>query len=265
MMDDRDPRRTSNMTIRWRPSFDTNRRLTCSAFGIDFGSLICPGEKVAPCVDNVEIGYLGSQGKRSLERQCRQRIAVYMQRATVAAVPGPKVPQFTTSNLLEYAADDTVILCEYSSVDIGEIVNTGALLALNPVKYGSDNSFASASAIESITRQILEEVHLIWRYKIAAVHEPHAELEDAIYSQPANPHHARYVWAMSKRLHGMVKLVNRHLKIVETIQEDFQPFSERSEEQDFLDHILEDLGQLADTIRVDYLDPLEHMIDMVRE
>ena len=46
-------------------------------------------------------------------------------------------------------------------------------------------------------------------------------------------------------------------------KDEFQVFSELEEEQEWLDHTLDEFVLLAETIRVDCLEPLEHMIDLV--
>ena len=68
---------------------------------------------------------------------------------------------------------------------------------------------------------------------------------------------------MSQRLHTMLTHINRHAKVIEAVQNDFHLFSERLKEREWLAHTLDDFEHLGETIRVDYLDPLEHMIDLV--
>lgn len=63
----------------------------------------------------------------------------------------------------------------------------------------------------------------------------------------------------------MLKLMNRHAKVIEAIQEDFQLFAESADEQRWLDQTIEEFTQLSNDLSTDYLEPLEHMIDLVRQ
>ena len=267
MQDERDTRRASNKAIRWRPAFDIARGVICSAFGLDFGSLVIPratmSEKHAK---SRQLGQNRSQELQSSASIYRQRIAVYMQRAWSEALPGPRVTRFNSGSscLHETAKRDTIIICEYSSGESGEVVSASVLLGLHPVDTASNPVFASAPAIQGIVSHVFEGLFQLWREQIALIHEPHAELEDHIYSQPADSSRARDVWALSQQLHNMLKLVNRHSKVIEAVQDDFEIFAERQDQQTWLDHVLDDFETLAENIRTDYLEPLEHMIDLVR-
>ncbi len=63
----------------------------------------------------------------------------------------------------------------------------------------------------------------------------------------------------------MAKLVNRHATLCQDVQEYFNLFAERDEEEDWLDDILKTFRQTSVTIREDFIGPTEHMIDLVRE
>ena len=74
MQGERDSRRANNKAVRWRPAFDVARKLTATAFAIDFGAVIFPDEN----------GELPTDRSKSYlyESTHRQRLAVYMQRPT---------------------------------------------------------------------------------------------------------------------------------------------------------------------------------------
>ncbi|KIX01531.1 uncharacterized protein Z518_09257 [Rhinocladiella mackenziei CBS 650.93] len=261
IQDDRDIRRASLKAIRWRPAFDIARGVICSAFGFDFGSLVIPREKK----HTKQQGPNHNRMTPNNTALFRQRIAVYMQRASSEALPGPRVTRFNSGfrHLHEMAKHDTIIVCEYSSGEVGEVVRASALLGLDPVDTVKDRSLASVFVLQGVMTHVFEGLYQIWREQIALIHEPHATLEDHIYSHPADASRARDVWALSQRLHGMLKLVNRHSKVIETVQEDFFTLAEWKEQGEWLGHVLDDFELLADNIRTDYLEPLEHMIDLV--
>lgn len=273
MQGDHDIRRASNKAIRWRPAFDIARGTICSAFGIDFGSIIVPHDeeeqspKPKPNVSRHKSQAAKAEAERILLRESshRQRVAVYMQRATAAAIPGPRVTRFNTGlgNLSDHTRLDTVIICEYSTGEVGEVIDVASLLALDLQDRTSNRTQISAQVIEDIVLHVIEGLIEIWQSQVALVHEPHAELEDHVYSQPADSSRAMEVWSISQRLHNMLKLVNRHAKVIETVQDDFQYFAERPAQQTWLHHVLDEFGSLADVINSDYLQPLEHMIDLM--
>ena len=258
MQGERDSRRANNKAVRWRPAFDVARKLTATAFAIDFGAVIFPDEN----------GELPTDRSKSYlyESTHRQRLAVYMQRPTENKNHFPRATRFTTGSksLPPYAKLPTIIVCESSAGGVGEVVSIGPLLGLDiPSRSSDPPSEAVNNAFESILSRVTEDILRLWEQQITLLHEPHAELEDAIWSRPADSSRAREVWSMSQRLHTILKHVNRHEKVLEAIEDDFQVFSEREEEQEWLDHTLDEFEHLAETIRVDYLEPLEHMIDLV--
>jgi ribosomal protein S15P/S13E len=189
------------------------------------------------------------------------------------------------------AKRDTIIICEYSSGEAGEIVSANVLLGLNPGHISAPSSstqgtppssfeapeirsFASTPTLQAVLSHIFDGMYHLWHNQIALIHEPHASLEDHIYAHPSDSSRARDVWAMSQRLHNMMKLVNRHSKIIEAVQDDFVIFAEMerkdgekqddaNERMNWLTSLLDDFEVLAENISTDYLQPLEHMIDLV--
>lgn len=254
MQEDRDSRRTSNMTIRWRPAFDTNRQTICMAIGIDLGSSDISIEQA---------GMQISQNERLLFR--RRRIAIYIQRRPSCAIPNPRVTQFNSRshNLERFAEQDCIVICEHSSDSWSELSQTPSLLTLSPVA-GLPVS-GSASVMASAARNIFSEIVSKWYSQIAAIHQPFADLEDLVYGKPADLTHAGQVWGWSQRLQNMLKLVLRHLKAIQTFEEDFWLLAELEGDHEWLGDVLMDLKHIADTLRGDYIEPLEHMIDLVCE
>jgi ribosomal protein S15P/S13E len=287
MQDDRDLRRASHKAIRWRPAFDLARGVICTAFGLDFGSLVGAPERAAAAAQKSRVA-------QSTAALYRQRIAVYMQRAASGALPGPRVTRFNSGSrhLHAMARRDTIIVCEYSSGEAGEIVSANVLLGLNPdltprgpttninkpLTSSSPNHSAASSAslptLQAVLSHIVDGLFHLWRDQIALIHEPHAALEDHIYAHPADASCARDVWALSQRLHNMLKLINRHSKVVEAVHDDFRYFAERDggdagddsddEGQEWLTPLLDDFEVLGENLMTDYLQPLENMIDLVR-
>lgn len=266
MQNDRKSRGASNKAIRWRPTYDSGRHLLCTAFGLDFGSIILAAKYPDQDVHS-------SQRKTyiaSPSHLCRQRLLVYIQqRQSREYQPPENVLTFTTApyGLPEHTRRNLVIISEYSSGIVGEIVNTHDLLTISPrssVAPAPTKDQAAISAAQDIILRVLDGVSQIWRLQIALIHDEHTDLEDHIYEQPTDSSRASYVWAMSQHLHGMQKLVNRHAKIIEAIQEDFDLLIREEKSPEWLDETIEEFAQLSNELSTDYLQPLENMIDMVR-
>lgn len=255
MQEDRDSRRSSNMTIRWRPGFDVNRQVICTAIGIDLGSSNATFDQVGPTHGKPP------QQDQSLFR--KRRIAIYMQPSPSAATPNPRVTQFNSrgQKFANFARQDTIVVCEYSSDAWSEISSTPSLLALSPVAGLPKSSPAAVMA--SVTAHIFWEIVSKWQSHIAAIHQPFADLEELVHGQPSDITHSNQVWEWSRYLQNMLKLVGRHLKAIQTFQDDFELFAEL-EDVEWLDDALMEMKHVADTIRGDYIEPLEHMIDLVR-
>ncbi|RMZ86287.1 hypothetical protein DV736_g6487, partial [Chaetothyriales sp. CBS 134916] len=262
MLDKETSKRAANKAIKWRPAYDKARNLVCSAFAVDFGRVLF--SESPPTLAKTKKSKR-SDRVRLHESMQHQRIAVYMQRTVSSKVPGARMTSFNTGtkSLPEYAEYPTIIISEFSSAGTGEIINAGPLLGLDVSQRGSTRPHAVIQAIEYIMEHVVSGILQLWDTQIDLLHEPHVELEDYIWSQPADSSRAREVWAMSRRLHTMVKLINRHAKLIQFVQEDFRVFAERSEDQSWLDEKLNHFAQLSENIRVDYIEPLEGMIDLM--
>jgi hypothetical protein len=271
MQNHRHSRGASNKVIRWRPSYDSARGLICAGFGIDFGSTLLT-RKIPLQTHRVDENRT-TPDLMSSSRPHRQRLSVYMQRQSRDPRPAQIMPEFNTAprRLPKHTYGNIMVISEYSSGEVGEIISTNALMTATPPTHvvsskldetGMLDDQAAISTIQSSVMHIFSQVCQIWRSQILLIHDEHADLEDDIYEQPADGRRAGNVWAMSQHLHNMLKLMNRHAKIVQAIQEDFQQFIGGEEEQDWLDQSIDEFGQLSHDLMTDYLEPLEHMIDL---
>lgn len=264
----RDQRRATNMTIRWRPAYDTSRGVMCGALGLDFGPLLLDEQQGELPSSETSKGSTQASSKKAQSQPLQKRIAIYMQRTLTSALPGPKVTQFTSrlrdTEKFAFKSNDTLLICESSSDSTGPLSKSNHLRALSPIDHSLNRLPGSSGLIAGAVRHCFEEVAWYWESQILIVHEKHAEIEDLIYTRPADASHARRVWAMSQRLHSMQKLINRHLELTETFKDDFKIFAELDREVDFLDDIIAELRRQSNAIHGDYIEPLEHMIDLVR-
>ena len=258
MQEERASRRAVGKAIRWRPAYDTARNLICAAFAVDFG------RPVVSCgAPETSSGTASTSRINLVESQQRHRLAVYIQRQSTSKIPGARTMRFTSGHksLPDYAACPTIIISEYSSSGVGDIISPGPLLGLDI--SGNETSETVTRAIEDILSHLGDGIWRLWNSQITLLHEPHAELEDFIWSRPSDSSRAREVWSMSQKLHTMLKHINRHATLLATVQEDFRAFAERDDEQDWLQPVLDEFRQLSETILVDYVQPLEHMIDLM--
>jgi len=269
----RTQRGASNKVIKWRPSWDQARDVICTAFGLDFGSIISNTAVADSDPKGLRDPLFHSKGNSAPEIKkpqeiLQQRISVYLQRSLSAALPGPRVTRFKSGaeECPAYTKANTMIIFEYSSGKVGEIVNAPELLALYSAHSVGEHTRESVAAwiMEGVLIHIYDRVFQIWRDQISLIHEDHARLEDRVFDDPSNERHAREVWTMLEYLHDMVKLVNRHEALIDGFQENFGYFAERDEEQEWLDNTIAELADLGNEIQEDYIEPLNSMIDLVR-
>ena len=262
MHNDRKPRGASNKVIRWRPRYDSARGLICAAFGLDFGSIILMEKDYTQ-----EPGLDRNRTPATANCLFRQRISVYMQRESQDFRPPQNMKDFNTApyRLPKHTWGNVMIICEYSSDEVGEITSTHALMtpdARQTINITNQEDSAAISVVQNTIIHIFSRVCQIWRGQVVLLHDEHADLEDHIYEQPADGSRAGNIWAMSQHLHEMLKLINRHAKIIEAVQEDFGLFLGSEREQNWLDHTITEFAQLSHDLSTDYLEPLKHMIDL---
>lgn len=260
-------RGSSNKTISWKPSYDVTRDIICTVFGLDLGSGLA-GVQAAPDID--------MPGKKNFDRRVLttglsasrpQRLSVYIQRKLDGFPEVGKMGVFNSSVREQWqcAHQNTILIYENAHDDCEEIIQGEGLLDLEwkASTTDKDSDVALVRTIEHILLHIFTKVLRAWRKQLALLSIQHAQLEDRVYGQPSDDSHAAELWAMSKYLWSMAKLVNRHSNLIEDVQEHFNQLAERSNHHDWLDDILRDFRQASVTIHDDFIRPTEHMIDLV--
>jgi hypothetical protein len=259
--------------IKWRPSWDQARDVICTAFGLDFGSIVSHATVTESTTKaSLHKPSLHSQGQNRAELKesqetLQQRISVYLQRELSAALPGLRVMRFKSGaeERPRYAKANTMIIFEYSSGKIGEIVKAPELLDLYSGHSVGGHTLDSAAPwiMEGVLNHIYDRVFQIWQDQISSIHEDHARLEDRVFDDPSNERLATEVWTMLEYLHDMAKLLNRHEALIDGFQENWGYFTERDNEQDWLDSTIGEPADLGNEIQKDYIEPLTSLIDLV--
>lgn len=263
-------RDSSRTTISWKPSYDVTRDIVCTVFGLDFGS----GLAGIQAASNTAL-----PGKRSPDPRISitgqsalrpQRISVYVQRTLDGFPQAGKMGVFntTTSEKWKCAHQNTILIYDNSNDDCEETIQGPALLDLqwNAGTTRMQNSeTALIKTLEDILLYIFHKVLRAWREQLSLLSMQYTELEDRVYGQPSDDSHATELWAMSKYLWGIAKLVNRHSNLIEDVQENFNQFAERGTDCEWLEDLSRDFRQISITIQEDYIRPTEHMIDLVRQ
>ena len=174
----------------------------------------------------------------------------------------------TACDKWQCAQQNTVLVYENSHDDGEGIIQCSALSDLDwnagTSRDVQDSDAALIRTMEHILLHVFTKILRAWRKQIALLSVQHAHLEDRVYGQPSDDSPATELWAMSKYLRGMAKLVNRHSSLIEDVQEHFNQFAERSnDDHNWLADILRDFQQASITIQEDFIWPTEHMIDLV--
>jgi hypothetical protein len=261
-------RGSSSKTISWKPTYDVTRDITCTVFGLDLGS----GLADIQAAPNIAL-----PGRKRLDPRVLttglsasrpQRLSIYLQRKLDGFPEAGRMGVFNTSanEKWQCAHQNTILIYENSHDDCEEIIQGPALLDL---EWKSNNTkdespdIALIRTMEHILLHAFTKVLRAWRKQLALLSIQHAQLEDRVYGQPSDDSHATELWAMSKYLWSMAKLVNRHSNLIEDVQEHFNSFAERSNDYAWLDDISKDFRQASVTIQEDFIRPTEHMIDLV--
>ncbi|KAF7512207.1 hypothetical protein GJ744_002369 [Endocarpon pusillum] len=260
-------RDSSNKTISWKPMYDVTRDITCTVFGLDLGSGLV-GVQAAP-----DIALPGNKNfdrrvlTTGLSASRPQRLSIYIQRKLDGFPEVGKMGVFNTSAREKWqcAHQNTILIYENSHDDCEEIIQGQGLLDLEwkASTTDKDSDVALVRTMEHILLHIFTKVLRAWRKQLALLSIQHAQLEDRVYGQPSDDSHATELWAMSKYLWSMAKLVNRHSNLIEDVQEHFNQFAERNNDYGWLDDILRDFRQASVTIQDDFIRPTEHMIDLM--
>jgi hypothetical protein len=97
--------RGTEKSFKWRPFWDQDRDVICTAFGLDFGSIISHATVTESTTKaSLHKPSRHSQGQKRAELKesqetLQQRISVYLQRELSAALPGLRVMRFKSGVL----------------------------------------------------------------------------------------------------------------------------------------------------------------------
>ena len=121
-------------------------------------------------------------------------------------------------------------------------------------------------AVQAVFTHIFTRIHYTWVDLLRGINEEYSALEDQVYEHPSDSKIAQHLWAMSQHLHEMLKLINRHAKLIEGVQEDFALFAEieaDDENHGWLKAVIDDFNLVSNELEMDYIEPLGSLIDLV--
>jgi hypothetical protein len=251
--------------VAWRPAYDLARDITCTVFGMEMGheldSLIAPEH----------ITKRDAIRRANRKMSTYQRLSVYVQRHLAGLPHGTRVHVFNsgTKGWRKWAKENTVLIYESCSGEQSQIVNALKLQSLELHHPGSTDSRAATPAAivaaENVVSNVLDSILKAWRRQINKLSVQHAILEDQVYERPSDDRNSSGLWSMSQYALEMAKLVNRHSTLCQDVQEYFNHFAERDEDSGWLEEVLKGFRQTSTSIREDFINPTDYMIDLVRE
>lgn len=265
---DRTERGAAKKISVWRPCFDTDRDLICTAFGLEHSLASASTLKKEGTANPVGSKSAKIKNLSSQIESYQRRFAVYLQRQ---AKEIPKAPTKVAphkppgSEQREFSQDNTIIIYEAAPADSGDFVlnaDPGRLGQRTP--HATDDDEPEVFAVmESVISSVFERVLDVWNHEVALLDVQYSTLEDQIYERPSDDTHAGELWAFSKRVLEMEKLVKFHSILLEDVEASFDNFAERTEPTEWLEQTSKDFEQLGKAILDDFIVPTEHMIDLV--
>jgi hypothetical protein len=249
----------------WRPAYDLARDITCTVFGLELG------HELDAHVAREHIATRDAIRRANSKLSRYQRISVYMQRQLAEFPQGARMDVFNsgTKGWRKWAKANTVLICESTSGEQAPIIDALKLQTLELHHPGSTDEWAATPAAiiatENVLSSVLDSILKAWRRQINKLSVQHALLEDHVYERPSDDSHASEIWAMSQHALEMAKLASRHSTLCQDVQEYFNYFAERDDGNAWLEVVLKAFRQMSISVRDDFIDPTNYMIDLVRQ
>jgi hypothetical protein len=249
----------------WRPAYDLARDITCTVFGLELG------HELDAHVARKHIAMRDAIRRANSKLSRYQRISVYMQRQLAGFPQGARMDVFNsgTKGWRKWAKANTVLICESASGEQAPIIDALKLQTLELHHPGSTDEWAATPAViiatENVLSSVLDSILKAWRRQINKLSVQHALLEDHVYERPSDDSHAGEIWAMSQHALEMAKLASRHSTLCQDVQEYFNYFAERDDGNAWLEVVLKGFRQMSVSVRDDFIDPTNYMIDLVRQ
>lgn len=251
--------------VAWRPAYDLAREITCTVFGMELANEL-----------DTHIAREKTTARNAIRRANKklssyQRLSVYMQRHLAGFPQGARMDVFNsgTKGWRKWAKANTVLIYESASREQSEIIDPLKLQSLELRHPGSTDERAaipaSVIATENILTHVLGSILQAWRRQIIKLSVQHESLEDQVYERPSDDSHAGGLWGMSQHALEIAKLVNRHSALCQDVREYFNHFAERDQDNGWLEDILKGFHHTSETIKDDFINPTDYMIDLVRK
>jgi hypothetical protein len=251
--------------VAWRPAYDLAREITCTVFGMELANEL-----------DTHVAREKTTARDAIRRANKklssyQRLSVYMQRHLAGFPQGARMDVFNsgTKGWRKWAKANTVLIYESASREQSEIIDPLKLQSLELRHPGSTDERAaipaSVIATENILTHVLGSILQAWRRQIIKLSVQHESLEDQVYERPSDDSHAGGLWGMSQHALEIAKLVNRHSALCQDVREYFNHFAERDRDNGWLEDILKGFHHTSETIKDDFINPTDYMIDLVRK
>jgi hypothetical protein len=249
--------------VAWRPAYDLAREVTCIVFGMELG------QELDTHIAREHITPRAAIRRANNKLSSYQRLSVYMQRHLAGFPQGARMEVFNsgTKGWRKWAKANTVLIYESTSGRQSQIIDALKLQSLELRHPGSTDEWAATPsaiiATENVLTNVLDSILKAWRRQITKLSVQHERLEDQVYERPSDDSHAGGLWGMSQHALEMAKLVNRHYALCQDVREYFNYFAEREEDNGWLEDVLKGFRQTSDTIKDDFINPTDYMIDLV--
>lgn len=267
---DRTERGAAKKISVWRPSFDADRDLICTAFGLEHSlSAASSSKKGGPMQERAGSKAAKTKHISSQIESQQRRFAVYAQRqvrdipkGTTKIAPHKLFP--TDQN--EFNQANTIIIYEASPADSDDFFlssQSHRLAGQRTPNFLPADEPEPFTVMQDVIARVFERVLDVWNQEVAILDVQYSTLEDQIYERPSDDTHASELWAFSKRVLEMEKLVKFHSILLEEVEDSFDGFAGRAEPTEWLEQTSKDFEQLGKAIQDDFIVPTEHMIDLM--
>lgn len=249
--------------VAWRPSYDLARDTISTIFGVELG------HELDAHISRERISMHDAGPKAGNKALSFQRLSVYTQRSLSSPRQGSKVHVFNsgTRGWRSWSRTNTILIYESASGQQSNIIDPvglqGLELRTSVTTDGINLPQAVVAATEDVLTSVLGSILKAWHKQINKLSVQHAALEDRVYERPSDDSHAGGLWGMSQHALEMAKLVNRHATLCQDVQQYFNQFADRHEEDKWLEDVLKGFRQTSVTVREDFIGPTDYMIDLV--
>lgn len=239
---------------------DRSNDFVRTAFGMEYPVFGLPEKTIENAQEYQQKDHESDLYNAPVPENSWQRLSIYVQLKRRAVEP-----QDLLGSNLGLGENTIVILDSMHQGLTQDELTDGALSWCRLMRHADiETPLVGNPVLVAALRLIFDAIARKWSYYILYMHSYVTDLEEHVYSQPADDKYSPTLWGISKRLLRAERLLKFHILLLENVQNELADITgPKTMEPEWLRQNLKEYMRLSSEIEESLKKPITQMIDLV--